>query len=236
MASGASKEDGAAAFGVEGMTCGNCVGHVEGALRRVPGVFEASMDLATNRADVRFDLDLVDKEKLFAAVRKSGYGAVELRDDFGDVKKDFGESLNASQNKEKEKLKLKDDFFFTLFFGIPLLLLSILPMVLPAFVDWQMRLNPSEGFWNLILMALATPVVFGPGRLFFKHSWKSLIALNPDWNILVMISTGSTYFYSAGVTFIPSYFPSEIRHVYFTVSVVVIALGLWEKRLRLKTF
>ena len=58
---------------VTGMTCASCVRRVETALSAVPGVAEAAVNLATERARIRFDPALVDLAKLRAAVERVGY-------------------------------------------------------------------------------------------------------------------------------------------------------------------
>src|SRR3954466_1693088 len=100
------------AFGVEGMTCASCVGRVERALAKVPGVAEAHVNLATSRADVRFDPALADEEKLFAGVREAGYGAVPWKE---------GGTPTGSDETSR-------DLVLSLLFGIPLLFLSMAPM------------------------------------------------------------------------------------------------------------
>jgi Cu+-exporting ATPase len=198
------------------MTCANCVGRVERSLRKLPGVSEAHVNLATNRADVRFDPSEVDLDMLFRQVREAGYGPVALK-----------EGLAAGHEAEA----LKADLTIALLFGIPVLLLSMLPMAFPFLMDWRMRLNPSEGFWNLVLLALATPVQFGPGRRFLQRGWRALKDRSPDMNTLVMIGTWSAYLSSALVTLVPTVFPPAARHVYFEAAAVVIALVLLGKYL-----
>jgi Cu+-exporting ATPase len=211
---GSGDAPGRASFGVEGMTCANCVGRVERSLRKLPGVAEARVNLATNRADVRFDPAKVDVDMLFRQVREAGYGPVALK-----------EGLAAGREAEA----LKGDLTIALLFGIPVLLLSMLPMAFPVLMDWRMRLNPSEGFWNLVLLALATPVQFGPGRRFLRRGWRALKDRSPDMNTLVMIGTWSAYLSSALVTLAPTVFPPAARHVYFEAAAVVIALVLLGK-------
>ena len=58
---------------VTGMTCASCVRRVETALSAVPGVAEAAVNLATERARIRFDPALADLAKLRAAVERVGY-------------------------------------------------------------------------------------------------------------------------------------------------------------------
>ena len=206
-----------ASFAVEGMTCANCVVRVEKALRKEPGVEEARVNLATSRADVRFDPARVDLARLFERVRAAGYTPAALKDGAAES----GEEIRA----------LRSDLAVALVFGIPLLLVAMLPMAVPALMDAMMRLNPSHGFWNLVQMALATPVMLGPGRRFFGPGWKSLLHRSPDMNALVMLGTGSAYLYSALVTLVPGLFPPEARHAYFEASAAVLALILAGKLL-----
>lgn len=220
-----SSSTGKASFGVEGMTCANCVGSVERSLRKLPGVLEASVNLATSRADVKFDPARVDKGMLFKQVETAGYLPVDLQ---------AGVRAPAGQQAGREQAELRGDLVFASAFGAPLLLLSMLPMVWPGAMDLRMRLNPSEGFWNLMLFLLATPVMFGPGRRFFRRGWRALRELHPDMNSLVMIGTGAAYLFSALVTLVPTVFPMGSRHVYFEASAVVIALVLWGKYLEAK--
>ncbi|MDB5047456.1 MAG: Heavy metal translocating P-type ATPase [Fibrobacteres bacterium] len=215
----AGAAEGHAGFGVEGMTCANCVGRVERALRKLPGVSDARVNLATSRADVSFDPALVDEEKLFRQVREAGYGPVALKD--GPV-------------GAGELEVLKRDLTLALLFGIPVLLLSMLPMMVPVLMDWRMRINPAPGFWNLLQMALATPVMFGPGRRFARRGWRALKDRSPDMNSLVMIGTWSAYLSSAAATLVPAVFPPGARDVYFEAAAVVIALVLSGKFLEAK--
>jgi len=60
---------------VTGMTCGSCVRHVSDALRSVPGVAQATVDLAAERAIVSYDPASVTSDQLLKAVTEAGYGA-----------------------------------------------------------------------------------------------------------------------------------------------------------------
>ena len=60
---------------ITGMTCASCVSRVERALRQVPGVLDASVNLATNKAQVRRLAGSAPDAALLAAVQRAGYGA-----------------------------------------------------------------------------------------------------------------------------------------------------------------
>ncbi len=63
---------------VTGMTCAACARTIERTLQKVPGVQDASVNLVTNRATVRFDPSRADVSNLKKAVRDVGYGVLEL--------------------------------------------------------------------------------------------------------------------------------------------------------------
>ncbi|MEO6097157.1 MAG: heavy metal translocating P-type ATPase, partial [Fibrobacteria bacterium] len=230
-----------AGFLVEGMTCANCVGRVERALKKLPGVSTARVNLATSRADVRFDSAQVDESKLFQTVRNEGYSPVSLaadakggmpvQEDGSGAGRGPGPGKPGLSSEEREMAALRNDLTFSLIFGIPLLMLSMIPMAMPPLMDAMMRLNPSHGFWNLIQMLLATPVMFGPGRRFFRRGWNALRHGSPDMNTLVMLGTGAAYASSALATLVPTLFPLGARDVYFEAAAVVVALVLLGKYL-----
>jgi P-type Cu+ transporter len=60
-------------FGVTGMTCASCVGRVEQALKKVPGVLEASVNLANEKATVEYLASEVSTERLIEAIEEAGY-------------------------------------------------------------------------------------------------------------------------------------------------------------------
>jgi Cu+-exporting ATPase len=213
----AEKGEAKAAFGVQGMTCANCVLRVEKALKKTPGVIEARVNLATARADVVFEKGRADLPALFERVRGAGYTPVEL--------------AAARALAAEETSALRTDLSVAAAFGIPLLLLSMLPMLVPPLMSLLMRLNPSQGFWNLVAMLLAAPVMFGPGRRFFRPGLRALRHLSPDMNSLVTLGTWAAFLYSAVLTLVPSVLPQGEDHVYFEASAAVITLVLLGKYL-----
>jgi Cu+-exporting ATPase len=110
-------------FGVTGMTCASCVGRVERALKKVPGVLEATVNLANEKATVRYlagEAEPVDFEK---AVEGAGYGVAPLRE---------GEAeASAEDAHEKEYRKLRNNFLVAAALTA-LILLGSLPMMLGA--------------------------------------------------------------------------------------------------------
>lgn len=128
-------------FGVSGMSCANCVGRVEKALKKVPGVLDASVNLATERARVEYLPGMAEVGDLERAVEGAGYGIV-LREEA---------SVEDAQEREYKELRGR---FLVAAALTGLILLGSLPMMLgfmpPVPMEWL----------NIGLLALATPVQF----------------------------------------------------------------------------
>ncbi len=207
---------------VEGMTCANCVGRIERALKKTQGVEEARVNLVTGQASVKFKSEIVQLPALYQSIEKAGYKA-------------SAPGLDPKVAMQKEYLALKEDFQIALFFSLPLLVIAMLPMLHPSFMAWQMHLQPSMAFWQFLQLALATPVLFWPGKRFFRSGWRAYVDLSPNMNSLVMTGTGAAYGYSLLVTLLPQLFPIEARHVYYEAAAVVITLILLGKMLEAKS-
>ncbi|GGJ67587.1 heavy metal translocating P-type ATPase [Deinococcus aquiradiocola] len=213
---------GAAEFPVQGMTCANCVNRVERALTRLDGVLTASVNLATERATVTYLPAAVTPALLRAAVRDSGYAVPEARagEDPTDVEREAHERDLHDQRRAVT---------FSAVFAVPLLLLAMLPML---FMPAEMWLTAHLGAGlNVLMLALAVPVQFGPGRRFYRQGWAALRHRSPDMNTLVMIGTTAAFAYSVLVTLAPGFFQAGTAHVYFEASAVVITLVLLGKYL-----
>ncbi|GGR92454.1 heavy metal translocating P-type ATPase [Deinococcus sedimenti] len=209
---------------VQGMTCANCVGRVERALNKQDGVLSASVNLATERATVTYLPAQVSPGQLKAAVRAAGY---DVREDQPGLSREQQER----QAREQEVQALRRQVQFSAVFAVPLLLLAMVPMVVPGL---EARLMDAFGHrvmtaLNWVMLALALPIQFGPGRRFYRLGRKSLRSGSPDMNALVMIGTTAAFAYSLVATVLPGLFPAGTAHVYYEASGVVITLILLGK-------
>jgi Cu+-exporting ATPase len=196
-----------AAFGVTGMMCASCVGRVERALEKLPGVLEASVNLASERATVEYLAGEVEPRDLEKAVEGAGYGVVR------------GEESSVEDTREREYGKLKYDFVLAAALTA-LVLIGSLPhmfgIMLPVPVGWL----------NLGLLVLATPVQFWAGRRFYRGAWGALKHGQANMNTLVVIGTSAAYLYSAVATLAPGLFAAGRADVYFDTSALIITLIL----------
>ena len=208
-----------ASFGVTGMTCANCSSRVERKLSKTEGVVDASVNLATERATVRYLPDSVSVGELYGVVEGTGYGVLKEAADLTDTER---------QAREEERTKLKRDLVVAALFAVPLVTLTMLHMFVPAVDAALMNTLGMQGFFVLSFL-LASVVQFGPGLRFYKPGWKSLRAGSPDMNTLVVLGTTAAYGYSVVATFLPQLLPAGTRFVYFEASAAIITLILLGK-------
>ena len=207
-------------FAVGGMTCAACVGRVEKALQGADGVVEASVNLATERARVRYAAG-TDVEALYEAVRKTGYVVVEA---VGGASTEDAERTA----RELDRQRLRRRLLWAAGLSLPLFLMEMVPMAIPggmAFVD---GLVPMHTRW-LVAFVLATAVQFGPGWRFYRAGWAAARHGAPDMNTLVALGTSAAYGYSVVATFLPGVLPEGAVHVYYEASATIITLILLGK-------
>ena len=197
-------------LGIGGMTCATCAGRVERALAKVPGVLEASVNLATERAMVRAVAG-TPEAALAAAVAKAGYG---LRESTPEV-------AAAEGGREKR------DLILAAVLAAPFLL-GMGGMVLGQ--DWM----PHP--W--VQAALAAPVQFWLGARFYRAGWAALRAGTGNMDLLVALGTSAAFGLSAWMLLTRGAVLAG-HHLYFEASAVVILfilLGKWlEARARRAT-
>lgn len=190
---------------IDGMTCASCVGRVERALAKVPGVKSVSVNLANERAHLEL-LGQVDPQTLIAAVDKAGYSASvwEVEHPTAD---------NQQQRLHRERWIL----IMALILALPL----VLPMLLQPFgVHWML---PA---WAQFM--LATPVQFIFGARFYVAAWKAVRAGAGNMDLLVALGTSAGYGLSIYEWATAA---GRMPHLYFEASAVVIALVLLGKYL-----
>ena len=192
---------------IEGMTCASCVGRVERALLKVPGVRSAAVNLASERARVEL-LGTLESNALIQAVEGAGYHAqvIEQAQPRG--------ADNAERRLRRERL------------AVLIALLLAAPLVIPMFGD-LFGLHWMLPAWMQFL--LATPVQFILGARFYVAGWKAVRAGAGNMDLLVALGTSAGYglsLYQWWAT--PA---GQMPHLYFEASAVVIALVLLGKYL-----
>ena len=197
-------------FRVEGMTCAGCVARVESAIREIPGVADAAVNLATGSASIKYYEDQATEAGFREAIEAAGYGVGDPDD------------ANASQTNEISGLRR--DVIIAVLLSAVLLAIAKVQMFSP--VAEAMYGLLSKPVWGFFELALVTPVVFYTGWRFIRSGLIELRHLNPGMNSLVMIGAGAAYFYSVVVLFWPRIFPQGTDQSYFVAAGVIITLIL----------
>ncbi len=204
-------------IGVGGMTCAACVGRVERAIGKIPGVLEVSVNLTTEKASVIHLPEIVTAARIGGAIDAAGYEAREA------------EGAEPGDDRERaarqaEIAGLQRHVIIAAAFTVPLFLVAMLRMV-PGPGNFMLSLLTEHG-WMWVEWVLATPVLFYAGRRFYVHGWVEISHLNPGMNSLVMLGAGSAYFYSLLALLVPAAFPKGTAVTYFEAAGVIITLIL----------
>ncbi len=204
-------------IGVGGMTCAACVGRVERAIAKLPGMLEVSVNLTTEKASVTHLPEIVTAARIGEAIEGAGY---EVREAVGAAP---GEDRERAA-REAEIASLRRHVIIAAAFTVPLFLVAMLRMA-PGPGDVMLSLIAEHG-WMWVELVLATPVLFYAGRRFYVHGWTELRHLNPGMNSLVMLGASAAYFYSLLALLVPTAFPAGTATAYFEAAGVIITLIL----------
>jgi Cu+-exporting ATPase len=191
---------------------------VEKVLTRSDGVEKATVNLATEKATVKFDPAKINAEQLADAVKEAGYTLVI----------DSVKGKNVEKKQENDGFStLEREFFVSLAVALPVIFVSMFSMS-----DWFMSIFPlSMQQTNTLLFLGTTVVLLVSGKRFFSVAWKLAKHLEADMNTLVAVGTGVAYLYSSIVVLFPELLPDTIdtMDVYFDTSVSIITLILLGK-------
>ncbi len=213
------------ALDIGGMTCASCVGRVEKALKKVDGVRDARVNLATETASVDFDPQRVGLAEFAAAVAKAGYTATPRHEE-----RPAEAPEPAADDQDAELHGVKRRWQVALTAGLGLMVLMYIPLPLDT-MDWLMP----------AILVVATFVQFWAGKTIYAAAWAAARHGATSMNTLVALGTAVAYGYSAFVTLWPA---AAERwglplHVYYETSLVIIALvlmGRWmETRAKKRT-
>jgi Cu+-exporting ATPase len=213
---------------VQGMSCASCVNRVQTALSNVPGVIEADVNFATEKATVTYVSGQVTVKGLSKAVEAIGYKILEIED--GDVVE------REKAGREAEFKRLKHKFTAGVILVVPLFVL----------VHWDQlglsRIWPLSKQANFFIQLIfQTPIQFWVGWQFYKGAWAAARHKTSDMNTLIAVGTSAAYIYSLLAILFPWMFAAKglFPEVYFDTAgaiIVLILLGrLLEARAKSQT-
>jgi Cu+-exporting ATPase len=216
-------------FPVEGMSCASCVNRITRFLSKVDGVAEANVNLASESATIRYDPSLVTVADLVGAIDAAGYVARVEQVVSADHEADVTEAAEARTERDEAAARHAADLRRRLVVSAALttpLILGLAKMTIAPGLP-EFLVNP----W--FQLALATPVQFWAGSIFYVGAFRALRHKAADMNTLIAVGTSAAYFYSLATILFPAFFVAaglgmdgEALPMYFDTSAAIITLIL----------
>lgn len=193
------------------MHCASCVRVIERAIKKVDGVENCSVNLATEQATVTYDPKKVSKQHIASAVANVGYRAL--------VDEEIKSEEEQKKEKQKELAQLRNKVIFSLLFG---------SLILWGSFPGLMQTSPSFLQNPLVQLIFATPIQLWAGWEFYRSSLKALRHRTANMDTLVTLGTTVAFAYSAFITLLP-HLSQQIglqNTTYFDTSSIIIGLIL----------
>ncbi|MGA2512424.1 MAG: heavy metal translocating P-type ATPase [Candidatus Limnocylindrales bacterium] len=216
---------------IEGMSCASCVNRIERFLRKTPGVAEASVNLATEVATVRYRPEITGLDELARAVEAAGYEVRQLPKSSGGTQASLVEEADAeAADRAREQRSL----------GLAAAVaLSVAAVAMTLMYVPNLPLTMDQLAW--VLVVPATFVQFWAGRRFYRAAWRAARHGSTSMDTLVVVGTSAAWAYSVLVTVAPATFRAAgiEPQTYFDSSTAIVGLvllGRWlEARAKAQT-
>ncbi|XP_055249777.1 copper-transporting ATPase 1 isoform X3 [Moschus berezovskii] len=227
---------------VRGMTCASCVHKIESTLTKLRGIFYCSVALATNKAHIKYDPEIIGPRDIIHTIESLGFEASL-------VKKD----RSASHLDHKREIRQwRRAFLVSLFFCIPVMGLMIYMMVMDhhlanlhhnqnmsqeemisihSSMFLERQILPGLSIMNLLSFLLCVPVQFFGGWHFYIQAYKALKHKTANMDVLIVLATTIAFAYSLVILLVAMYERAKVNPVTFfdtpPMLFVFIALGRW---------
>ena len=216
-------------FPIEGMTCAACSSRITRFLSKVEGVEAANVNLATDSATISYDPAQVSVADLVAAVDAAGYVAHVEQAASADREVDIAEAAEAKAGRDEVAARHAEDLRRRLIVSAALTVPLIAGLARMTVAPWLPAIftNP----W--VQLALATPVQFWAGSIFYAGAWNALRHKSTDMNTLIAVGTSAAYLYSIATIVVPDFFRAAglgmngaALPTYFDTSAAIVTLIL----------
>lgn len=201
---------------ITGMTCAACSARIEKKLNALPGISQATVNLASEKASVDYDPKLIKTGDMIKSIQQLGYSAQRMED----LSRELEQAM-----KDRELRNMRRALLISAGLSLPLLtamLLAVLKVHTPALSFLH------EPYFQL---ALATPVQFGIGARFYKQSYYAIKSGSANMDVLIAMGTSAAYFYSLYNVFFQVVAAGMMKDLYFEASAIIITLVLLGKYL-----
>ncbi|MBS9718362.1 heavy metal translocating P-type ATPase [Pseudohalocynthiibacter aestuariivivens] len=202
-------------FEINGMTCFSCVGRVEKALLAKTGVVDASVNLASETALIRYIPGEITISELSELLVETGYPGTPAE-----------ENLQPTVDRKLAEIEqLQRVTLIAAALALPVFVIEMGGHLIPQIHAWISQTLGHQTSW-IIQFLLTSAVLLGPGRSFYTKGFPALFKGTPDMNSLVALGTSAAYGFSIVSTFFPSLLPSGSQNVYYEAAAVIVVLIL----------
>lgn len=204
---------------ISGLTCASCVNRAEAALKALPAVLEARVNLANETACVRYLPGSTDAGVLARALTEAGYPAR--------IEKDGRE--DQARRRMTEIAHARRQVWIAGALTLPVFVLEMGSHVIPGL---HVLITETIGMGTswMVQFLLVTLVLIWPGRQFYRAGVPALFKAAPDMNSLVALGASAAWIYSTVALFLPALLPQGSSAVYFEAAAVIVTLilaGRW---------
>ncbi len=189
---------------VVGMSCAGCVSAVEDALKAVPGVDSAIVNLGERTAVVEGEFEV---SALIEAIQEAGFNASEMVTAEDELNK--AEQEQQAYKRFLQRTAIAGSVGVLLFVG--------------GMGGWLPAVEGRHPLWFGVSLITLLILVFVGGH-FFRGAWSALHNHRGNMDTLVSLGTGTAWLYSTIVILLPEWFPAQAQHVYFEAAVIIVAL------------
>ena len=191
---GVKEEKAKTSFKIGGMTCASCSAAVEKALNKSEGIYEANVNIATEKGSVEYNPEVLSKNDFREIVKNSGYELLSFEDEKTDKSRENAEDELSDDMKKVKEAKKK--MWGTWAFTIPIMLWMIPEMFFG--VAW-----PNMQIFNLGMIVLAIPPLFVFGRKTFITAYRAVSHGSANMDVLIAMGTGAAFITGPAVFFTP---------------------------------
>ncbi|XP_040904531.1 copper-transporting ATPase 1 [Toxotes jaculatrix] len=226
---------------VRGMTCASCVHKIESSLMREKGIIYASVALATNKAHVKYDSEIIGPRDIIKLIENLGFEASLVKRD----------RTASHLDHSKEIQQWRKSFLVSLIFCVPVMGMMIYMMI----VDHQMNVShehnataeernhyhstmflerqlfPGLSIMNLLSFLFCVPVQFIGGRYFYIQAYKAVKHRSANMDVLIVLATTIAFTYSLVILIVAMVEKAKVNPITFfdtpPMLFVFISLGRW---------
>uniref|UniRef100_A0A8D3BV26 P-type Cu(+) transporter n=1 Tax=Scophthalmus maximus TaxID=52904 RepID=A0A8D3BV26_SCOMX len=208
---------------VRGMTCASCVHKIESRLMREKGIIYASVALATNKAHVKYDSEIIGPRDIIKLIENLGFEASLVKRD----------RTASHLDHSKEIRQWRKSFLVSLIFCVPVMGMMMYMIIMDHQMNasHQHNLLPGLSIMNLLSFLFCVPVQFIGGRYFYIQAYKAVKHRSANMDVLIVLATSIAFTYSLIVLIVAMAEKAKVNPITFfdtpPMLFVFISLGRW---------